>query len=113
MTPTRAQAQYERQKRRPPLPRAAPPVAGHIHWARQLLRRIELPMRECAPAPPDQASQTWTNPCMRDVIPPKQCWEVGFVIGLFVFARADYKSSSCREVSSMQRSYMLLSKFAQ
>ena len=40
------QAQYERQKRRPPLPRAAPPVAGHIHWARQLLRRIEVPMQE-------------------------------------------------------------------
>lgn len=42
------QAAYERGKRRPALPRNAPPVAGHIQWARQLLRRIELPMRQCA-----------------------------------------------------------------
>ena len=41
-------ARYERQKRRPPLQRNAPRVAGHIRWARQLLRRIEGPMNECA-----------------------------------------------------------------
>jgi dynein heavy chain len=38
---------YERGKRRPMLPRGAPPVAGHILWARQLLRRIEPPMAQC------------------------------------------------------------------
>ena len=36
---------YEKQKHAPPLPRNAPPVAGDILWARQLLRRIEGPMR--------------------------------------------------------------------
>ena len=30
----------------PPVPRNAPPVAGNIMWARQLLRRIETPMRQ-------------------------------------------------------------------
>ncbi|KAK9841874.1 hypothetical protein WJX81_008571 [Elliptochloris bilobata] len=39
------QAQYERHKMAPPLPRNAPRVAGHILWARQLLRRIEAPMQ--------------------------------------------------------------------
>lgn len=38
------QQHYEKGKRAPKLPRMAPPVAGHILWARQLLRRIELPM---------------------------------------------------------------------
>ncbi len=38
---------YERHKQAPPLPRDAPPVAGNIMWARQLLRRIEIPMRTC------------------------------------------------------------------
>jgi dynein heavy chain len=38
---------YERHKLAPPLPRDAPPVAGNIMWARQLLRRIEVPMRTC------------------------------------------------------------------
>ena len=42
------QAQYERHKLKPPLPRNAPRVAGHILWARQLLRRIEAPMQRCA-----------------------------------------------------------------
>ncbi len=37
---------YERHKRRPPLPRNAPPATGHIQWARQLFRRIELPMAQ-------------------------------------------------------------------
>ena len=36
---------YERHKLAPPLPRNAPPVAGNIMWARQLLRRIEVPMQ--------------------------------------------------------------------
>ena len=42
------QAQYERHKLKPPLPRNAPHVAGHILWARQLLRRIEVPMQRSA-----------------------------------------------------------------
>ena len=47
-TPARSsqiQKLYERHKLAPPLPRNAPPVAGNIMWARQLLRRIELPMK--------------------------------------------------------------------
>ncbi|KAG8470448.1 hypothetical protein KFE25_008869 [Diacronema lutheri] len=36
---------YERQKSNPAAVRNAPPVAGNIAWARQLLRRIEAPMR--------------------------------------------------------------------
>lgn len=40
------QQAYEKGKRAPRLPRNAPPVAGHVLWARQLLRRIELPMDE-------------------------------------------------------------------
>jgi hypothetical protein len=52
------QQQYERQKRRPPLPRFAPPVAGHIQWARQLLRRIEPPMMQCAHGPGHSTSFT-------------------------------------------------------
>ena len=37
---------YEKHKHGPALPRNAPPVAGDIMWARQLLRRIEEPMRK-------------------------------------------------------------------
>jgi dynein heavy chain len=36
---------YEKQKASPPLLRNAPPVTGNILWAKQLLRRIEEPMR--------------------------------------------------------------------
>ncbi len=48
---------YEKHKAAPPLPRNTPKVAGSIMWARQLLRRIELPIRRCgetkrAHAPP-------------------------------------------------------------
>lgn len=39
------QAAYEEHKHRPPLPRNAPPIAGNIMWARQLLQRIEAPMQ--------------------------------------------------------------------
>ncbi|KAK9865923.1 hypothetical protein WJX84_001850 [Apatococcus fuscideae] len=39
---------YERHKHAPPLPRNSPPVAGNIMWARQLLRRIEVPMKRFA-----------------------------------------------------------------
>ena len=39
---------YEKQKHAPPLPRNAPPIAGDILWSRQLLRRIEGPMRHFA-----------------------------------------------------------------
>ena len=37
---------YEKYKNNPPMSRNAPPVAGNIQWARQLLRRIEEPMRK-------------------------------------------------------------------
>eukprot|EP00899_Mesostigma_viride_P009315 jgi/Mesvir1/18385/Mv14266-RA.2 len=36
---------YEAQKDNPPMPRNVPPVAGNIAWARQLLRKIEEPMK--------------------------------------------------------------------
>ena len=36
---------YEQHKHAPPVVRNAPPVAGNIMWARQLLRRIEMPMK--------------------------------------------------------------------
>eukprot|EP01028_Stygiella_incarcerata_P006636 TRINITY_DN270_c0_g1_i1.p1 TRINITY_DN270_c0_g1~~TRINITY_DN270_c0_g1_i1.p1 ORF type:complete len:4523 (-),score=1222.92 TRINITY_DN270_c0_g1_i1:192-13760(-) len=39
------QKAYERFKHNPPIVRNAPPVTGNIMWARQLLRRIEVPMR--------------------------------------------------------------------
>jgi len=39
---------YEKNKYEPPIPRNAPPVAGNIMWARQLLRRIESPMQKFA-----------------------------------------------------------------
>lgn len=39
---------YEKHKYEPPIPRNAPPVAGNIMWARQLLRRIEQPMQKFA-----------------------------------------------------------------
>lgn len=39
---------YEKYKHAPPLVRNAPPVAGSIMWARQLLRRIEEPMKKFA-----------------------------------------------------------------
>jgi dynein heavy chain len=42
------QATYEAHKHKPPLPRNAPPIAGNIIWARQLLRRIEAPMQRFA-----------------------------------------------------------------
>eukprot|EP00762_Andalucia_godoyi_P000483 ANDGO_03248.mRNA.1 Dynein gamma chain len=40
------QKTYERYKHNPPLIRNAPPVAGNITWSRQLLRRIEEPMKK-------------------------------------------------------------------
>ena len=39
-----SQTLYERHKEDPPVMRNAPPVAGNVMWARQLLRRIETPM---------------------------------------------------------------------
>lgn len=42
------QTVYEKHKNNPPVPRNAPPIAGNIMWARQLLRRIEEPMRKFA-----------------------------------------------------------------
>ncbi|XP_053397319.1 dynein axonemal heavy chain 5-like isoform X6 [Mercenaria mercenaria] len=36
---------YEQHKENPQLVRNAPPVAGAIHWSRQLLKRIEDPMK--------------------------------------------------------------------
>eukprot|EP00756_Hemistasia_phaeocysticola_P023814 Hpha_TRINITY_DN15915_c5_g14::TRINITY_DN15915_c5_g14_i1::g.73298::m.73298/K10408/DNAH; dynein heavy chain, axonemal len=38
-------AMYEKDKDSPPFPRNMPPVAGAIAWARQLLRKIEVPMK--------------------------------------------------------------------
>ena len=40
------QKTYERFKNSPPLQRNASPVAGNIMWSRQLLRRIEEPMKK-------------------------------------------------------------------
>ena len=40
------QKMYEKHKALPPMSRNSPPVAGNIKWARQLLRRIEEPMRK-------------------------------------------------------------------
>ncbi|XP_076466904.1 dynein axonemal heavy chain 5-like [Babylonia areolata] len=36
---------YQKQKADPTIPRNLPPVAGRIAWARQLYRKIEIPMR--------------------------------------------------------------------
>ena len=36
---------YQRLKDAPSIPRNTPPVSGAIAWARQLYRRIELPMK--------------------------------------------------------------------
>ncbi|KAG5461780.1 MAG: dynein heavy chain, N-terminal region 1-domain-containing protein, partial [Olpidium bornovanus] len=36
---------YEKHKATPPIPRNTPPVSGAIAWARQLYRRIEMPMK--------------------------------------------------------------------
>jgi dynein heavy chain len=37
---------YDKQKAAPPTIRNAPPVSGNILWSRQLLRRIEQPMKQ-------------------------------------------------------------------
>eukprot|EP00960_Hanusia_phi_P069522 767109-Hanusia_phi.AAC.3 len=37
---------YDKQKNAPPTVRNSPPVAGNLIWARQLLRRIEDPMKK-------------------------------------------------------------------
>lgn len=42
------QEHYEKYKTEPPVPRGATPVAGAIQWSRNLLRRIERPMRQFA-----------------------------------------------------------------
>lgn len=42
------QQTYELNKNSPPLPRNAPLVAGSIMWSRQLLSKIEKPMRKFA-----------------------------------------------------------------
>ena len=36
---------YQKHKDDPPVPRNFPPVAGKISWARQLYRKIDMPMR--------------------------------------------------------------------
>ena len=36
---------YQKQKNEPFVPRNLPPVAGRIAWARQLYRKIEMPMK--------------------------------------------------------------------
>lgn len=36
---------YQKFKDAPPIPRNMPPVSGAITWARQLYRRVEMPMR--------------------------------------------------------------------
>ena len=36
---------YQKFKQEPMIPRNLPPVAGRIAWARQLYRKIEMPMR--------------------------------------------------------------------
>lgn len=36
---------YQKQKNEPVVPRNLPPVAGRIAWARQLYRKIEMPMK--------------------------------------------------------------------
>ena len=36
---------YQKGKDDPPVPRNFPPVAGKITWARQLYRKIDIPMR--------------------------------------------------------------------
>ncbi|XP_041462850.1 dynein heavy chain 8, axonemal-like [Lytechinus variegatus] len=36
---------YEKNKEDPPMVRNAPPVSGAVHWSRQLLERIEEPMK--------------------------------------------------------------------
>lgn len=42
------QKAYEMQKNNPPVPRNAPPVSGNIMWSKQLLARIEEPMKKFA-----------------------------------------------------------------
>ena len=39
------QVLYEKHKQAPPMPRNMPPVAGNIIWSRNLLKRIEDPMK--------------------------------------------------------------------
>ncbi|KAA0162679.1 hypothetical protein FNF28_04622 [Cafeteria roenbergensis] len=48
-----AQRIYEEDKDDPPLPRDLPPVAGHIAWARHLLRRVQEPMELFRQQAPD------------------------------------------------------------
>lgn len=38
-------SRYERHKNHPPMPRDFPPVAGSIAWSRQMLRKLETPMK--------------------------------------------------------------------
>ena len=45
------QQTYEKNKHAPPVSRNAPPVSGDIMWSRQLLRRIEEPMRHFSKNP--------------------------------------------------------------
>jgi dynein heavy chain len=40
------QANYEKNKENPPIPRNMTRIAGNIHWSRQLLRRITTPMKK-------------------------------------------------------------------
>ncbi|XP_051871749.1 dynein axonemal heavy chain 5 [Pristis pectinata] len=36
---------YQKQRENPPVPRNIPPVSGKIMWARQLFRKIDIPMK--------------------------------------------------------------------
>ncbi|GCC35016.1 hypothetical protein chiPu_0013494 [Chiloscyllium punctatum] len=36
---------YQKQRENPPVPRNVPPVSGKIMWARQLFRKIDIPMK--------------------------------------------------------------------
>ncbi|XP_067868157.1 dynein axonemal heavy chain 5 isoform X2 [Heterodontus francisci] len=40
-----ARKTYQKQRENPPIPRNVPPVSGKIMWARQLFRKIDVPMK--------------------------------------------------------------------
>ncbi|KAJ1495027.1 dynein heavy chain, N-terminal region 1-domain-containing protein [Baffinella frigidus] len=65
---------YERQKSQPPMLRNAPPVTGNILWAKQLLRRIEEPMKRFKVPHPTLTTRRLYNKVARALVEFETLW---------------------------------------
>jgi dynein heavy chain len=79
---------YEKLKNNPPLVRNVPPVTGNVLWARQLMRRIEMPMQQFRNHPElmelkdSKKAVKVYNKIARTVVEFEALWELAWVRGI-------------------------------